>query len=58
MAAISLLTNFLFLLLCLLLSLVMPSALFYSAGSFWVIVMGLITGRCRGREGGREGGRD
>lgn len=63
MAVISLITNFLFLLVCLLLSLVMPSALFYSAGSFWMIVMGVMTGRCSGREGevlkeGEEGGLD
>ncbi|EWM20523.1 hypothetical protein Naga_100335g2 [Nannochloropsis gaditana] len=46
MAAISFLTNFLFLLICLLLSVLQPSALYLSAGSFWIVVLGLLTVDC------------
>jgi hypothetical protein len=54
MAATSFLTNLLFLLICLLLSVLQPSALYLSAGSFWIVVLGLLTGVYTAREQGRE----
>lgn len=43
---ITLSTNILFNILCLLLSFYMPEALFYSSSGFWVILFGLVTIEC------------